>query len=294
VPCIPLAEAGKLTRGPLLLSLKLSDGSTSDLVLARRHLDELRASGAGFDLFLHAYGFTPEARAYARAARRVFAGNAEMAWMLASDDIDAVTLWCPALVDAGGVRAHDLELFSFGMAHKIRLDDYVRLRELLEASGTDYGLTVSTAFHEKASFGAIDRTVDGIARIFGERVTLLGFLSDPAVRHFLRRAHLFVAFFPEGVRANNTSVLAAMAAGRPALTDLDAFSPPWMRHGVNVLDLAHTTPEDLSPATLRLLGERARADAEEHAGWAALADRLAAEAVTAGEEGSEAAAPGTC
>jgi hypothetical protein len=104
VPCIPLAEAGKLTRGPLLLSLKLSDGSTSDLVLARRHLDELRESGAGFDLFLHAYGFTPEARAYARAARRVFAGNAEMAWMLASDDIDAVTLWCPALVDAGGVK----------------------------------------------------------------------------------------------------------------------------------------------------------------------------------------------
>jgi glycosyltransferase involved in cell wall biosynthesis len=127
-----------------------------------------------------------------------------------------------------------------------------------------------------------------------ERVTLLGFLSDPAVRHFLRRAHLFVAFFPEGVRANNTSVLAAMAAGRPALTDLDAFSPPWMRHGVNVLDLARTMPEDLSPATLRLLGERARADAEEQAGWAALAERLAAEAVAAQEGGREAAAPGTC
>jgi hypothetical protein len=278
-PCLPLEEAGKLRRGPLLLSLKLSDNGPADLSTAQHALAELRETGVTYDLFLHAYTSSAEEVAFARSARRVFGGNKEIAARVAADGIDAEALWCPELLDRrGAVNDRALQLFSFGMAHKLRLGEYERLQALLQEADVDYELAVSTAFHEKASFGEIDAMESGFRRLFGDRVTLLGFLSDAALRHFLTRAHAFVAFFPRGVRANNTSVLAAMAAGRVPLTDLDAFSPAWMRHGVNVLDLSSLTAEDLDAQRLLALGHRARRDVALNAGWPALTERLLAEA----------------
>jgi hypothetical protein len=226
-------------------------------------------------VFLHAYSHAPEERLLAIGARRCFAGNGEIARMMLAGGLIAEPLWCPELLDhARPVGDHVLQLFSFGMVHKVRVADYERLRDTLNDAGIDYTLTVSTAFHEKASFGGIDSITQGFTRIFGDRVSLLGFLSDAAVGHFLRRAHAFVAFFPGGVRANNTSVFAAMAAGRVPLTDLDAFSPAWMRHGVNVLDLSSLTAEDLDAQRLLALGHRARRDVALNAGWPALTERL--------------------
>jgi cytidyltransferase-like protein len=274
-PCLPLADPAALARGPLLLSVKLSDDGTRGPAQARSALAVLREHETVFDVFFHAYGSLAEERELARAARNVFAGNAEMARRLAGDGLDGEALWCPELLDhARPVTEHQLQLFSFGMVHKVRLGDYERLRDLLDGAGVDYSLAVSTAFHEKASFGGIDSITEGFSRIFGDRVSLLGFLSDAAVGHFLRRAHAFVAFFPRGVRANNTSVVAAMAAGRVPLTNLDADSPEWMRHGVNCLDIARITADDLEPSSLLALGRQARADAREHASWEALTERL--------------------
>lgn len=274
-PCVPLTESSKLRRGPLLLSVKLSDDGPRAADLARRAHAALTRNGVLYDLFLHAYTSSAEERLLALGARRCFAGNDEIARLMIGDGLLAEPMWCPELLDhARPVGEHPLQLFSFGMVHKVRVDDYERLRDVLEAAGSDYALTVSTAFHEKASFGGIDSIADGFTRIFGDRVSLLGFLSDAAVGHFLRRAHAFVAFFPRGVRANNTSVLAAMTTGRVPLTNLDADSPSWMRHGHNVLDVTRLTAEDIDPVALLRLGRQARADAAEHAGWEALTGRL--------------------
>ncbi len=49
----------------------------------------------------------------------------------------------------------------------------------------------------------------------------LGNLSDVAVYNELRRATFFAAFFDGGVRANNTSVAAAMETGAVVITNLD-------------------------------------------------------------------------
>ncbi|HEY3316912.1 MAG TPA: adenylyltransferase/cytidyltransferase family protein [Coriobacteriia bacterium] len=277
VPCIPLAEAPKLLHGPLLLSVKLSDDGPSAASRTAAALRALEHAGVAFDVFLHAYGSAPEELSLAEAARRRFAGNAEISRRLAADGLPAEPLWCPELLDhARPVGEHVLQLFSFGMAHKVRVGGYERLRDLLEGADVDYSVTVSTAFHEKASFGEIDAIAAGFARIFGDRVSLLGFLSDAAVGHFLRRAHAFVAFFPGGVRSNNTSVLAAMAAGRVPLTNLDADSPQWMCHGTNVLDIARTSAEELRPASLLRLGGQSREDAAANAGWEALVERFVA------------------
>ena len=45
-----------------------------------------------------------------------------------------------------------MKVFTFGMAHKIRVPLYRRLRDLLEATGKSYSVYVSTALHENTSF----------------------------------------------------------------------------------------------------------------------------------------------
>jgi len=39
------------------------------------------------------------------------------------------------------------------------------------------------------------------------------------------------------VRENNTTVLSAMAHGCAVITNLDEYSPPWMKHGESVFDV---------------------------------------------------------
>lgn len=281
VRCLPLAEAAALP-GPLLVSVKFTDAGQGDLAEAEAAVDALIARGTVYDVFWHGYDATPLEQRLLAHARHAYAGNAEIA--AACRPVKPTeSLWCPGLIDAASrIEDAGLRFFSFGMAHKVQLERYRRLREMLEAAGTDYTLMVSTAFHEKASFGEIETIAEGFRGIFGDRVRLLGFLSDAAVNEFLARSDAMVAFFPHGVRANNTSVMAAMAAGRTVLTNLDRFSPQWMRHGRNVLDIEHLSAEDLADDRLAAMGENAATDARSHASWDALAARLSAETAFAG------------
>lgn len=281
VRVVPLADAPSLP-GPLLLSLKLTDAGEGEVAEAEAALEELRRRGTAYDLFWHAYEATPLERRALEGARHAFAGNAEIAAACRAVK-PTEALWCPGLLDAGATLPETgLRLFSFGMAHKVRLDRYGRLRDVLETAGVDYTLMVSTAFHEKASFGEIETVARGFRELFCERARLLGFLSDAAVNDYLARADAMVAFFPHGVRANNTSVLGAMAAGVAVLTNLDRFSPPWMLHGRNVLDVERVSAEDFGASSLAAIGEASAADVAANASWDALASRLSAEDIAAG------------
>jgi hypothetical protein len=58
-----------------------------------------------------------------------------------------------------------------------------------------------------------------------ENVTILGILSDEAVSEELHNADYVLAFFEKGVRANNTTVHAALEHGRRVITNFDEHSP---------------------------------------------------------------------
>lgn len=275
IPCVPLVPEHLPSRGPVLVSIKLADCPEEARAVIHRVISQLRRNRITYDVFLHSFdGSTAECRLIA-GCRQAFAGNAELADSVRSAGERAVALWCPALVDTGGLD-HDaaLSIFSFGMAHKVQASHYTRLHDLLELHCPDYALLVSTAFHEKASFGYIDDLERRFRETFGKKVHLLGFLSDPSVNHFLQRADAFCAFFPAGVRANNTSVLAAMAAGTPVITNMDRYSPQWMRHGETVLDIAQLTAHDLTSASLQRVGRNGMNGAASHAGWEELLERL--------------------
>jgi hypothetical protein len=83
----------------------------------------------------------------------------------------------------------------------------------------------------------------------------------------------FAAFFPKGVRANNTSIHSAMSTGAVVVTNLDQASPSGYRHMETLIDIEACTVLPTETAVLQKIGEKARAHASKF-GWQALAERL--------------------
>ncbi len=274
--CVGLEHASKVRSGPVLFSLKLKDVDVEELKELKNGIEYLKTNSIPFDLFFHSFDGLEIEYELVENCRSIYAGNTEITHALEGMDKNVVTAWCPALITSREViHEAPLNLFSFGMAHKLQIRYYRILKELLDKYNVDYTIWVSTAFHEKANFGDFDSISHQLTDIFGQRIQFLGFLSDSAVNYFLDRTQLFIAFFEKGVRTNNTSVFAAMNRGCAVLTNCDEYSPLWMKHGVNVLDIHRLSPEDIEPPVLENIGRKAKEDAERFASWNKLIELFA-------------------
>ena len=255
-----------------LLSLKMSEFTPDDA----RSLDGwVAAHPGGFELFLHAFdGTSTELRLIADAAR-VYCGNRELSGMVISLRPDAVELFCPGtLLNTQRFQRTELSVFTFGMAHKIRVPLYRELHRLLEATGKSYSVYVSTALHENTSFdGSFVVRFEELQAIFGGRVYFMGYLSDTAVFNYLVDCTFLAAFFEKGLRANNTSVNAAMECGCAVITNLDENSPEGLVHMKNVIDIKECDrlPD---PEQAERIGRAARDIAHADYGWDQLVAQL--------------------
>jgi len=132
-------------------------------------------------------------------------------------------LWCPSLLTPSKPRT--VRLFSFGMAHKLQTQYYTKVRALLEAAGLNYRLRVSVGLHEGTSLDDATKHFDALKEIMGaDKVAILGCLSDDAVAEELQNADTVLAFFEKGLRANNTTVHAALAYGKEVITNHDRLT----------------------------------------------------------------------
>jgi hypothetical protein len=262
------AEAARYRRP--LLSVKLSEFLPEDA----RRLAAARATAPwrdDFALFLHDWTDTALEDDLLREARAVYCGNTEIAAAVTPRRPDALALWCPSTIaESQRFAPTDLSVFSFGMAHKLRGPLYRRLRELLDATGRSYCVYLSAALHADTTFETFGTTLDQLREIFGARLHFVGHLSDVAVHNYLLTTTFFAAFFDRGVRANNTTVHAAMSSGAVVVTNLDAHSPPVFRHGLNLLDIDRCAALPTDPDTLDAIGRRATATAADDFGWDAL------------------------
>jgi hypothetical protein len=219
-----------------LLSLKLSEFSNTDAA----DLDMWSQAHAGqFELFLHAFDGTEIEHRLVKAAARVYCGNQELFATLSPARPDIQELFCPGtILNPARFQDTDLKVFTFGMAHKIRVPLYKRLRDLLDATGKSYSVYVSTALHENTSFdGSFVVRFEELQAIFNGQVYFMGYLSDTAVFNHLMDCTFLAAFFEKGLRANNTTVNAAMECGCSVITNLDEFSPRGLVHMKNVIDI---------------------------------------------------------
>src|SRR4029079_4012215 len=192
---------------------------------------------------------------------------------------DIIELFCPGtLLNSQRFQDTDLKVFTFGMAHKIRVPLYRRLRELLDASGKTYSVYVSTALHENTSFdGSFVVTFEELQSIFKGNVYFMGYLSDTAVFNHLLDSTFLAAFFEKGLRANNTTVNAAMECGCTVITNLDEHSPARLVHMGNVLDI-HQCDRLPGLEESQQIGRAAREVALGQYGWDSLVKQLRAAA----------------
>jgi len=254
-----------------LLSIKLSEFSPEDAA----DLDTWSQAHAGqFELFLHAFDGTAIEHRLVASAGRVYVGNRELSGELVAMRPDVQELFCPGtILNPQRFQRTELSIFTFGMAHKIRVPLYRRLHELLEGTGRSYSVFVSTALHENTSFdGSFVVRFEELQSIFGAHVYFMGYLSDTAVYNHLMDCTYLAAFFEKGLRANNTSVNAAMESGCAVITNLDEHSPAGLEHMRNVIDINRCDRLPGVDDTQRI-GRAAREIARTQYGW----DRLVAE-----------------
>ena len=271
VPVVGLGDAALGRYRRPLLSIKMSEFSSEDAT----DLDTWSVARAGqFELFLHAFDGTPIEQRLVASASRVYCGNSELYRDLRPARPDIQELFCPGtILNPQRFQRTELSVFTFGMAHKIRVPLYRRLRDLLDATGCTYSVYVSTALHENTSFdGSFVVRFEELQSIFNGNVYFMGYLSDTAVYNHLMDCTYLAAFFEKGLRANNTSVNAAMESGCAVITNLDEHSPAGLAHMQNVIDinLCEALP-DLDAA--RRIGTAARHTAHADYGW----DRLVAQ-----------------
>jgi hypothetical protein len=228
----------------------------------------------GYEIFLHAFDGTPLEQRLIAGASRVYIGNRELSAQLAPLRPDAVELFCPGtLLNPQRFQRTELSVFTFGMAHKIRVPLYRRLHDLLEATGQSYSVYVSTALHENTSFdGSFVVRFEELQAIFSN-IYFMGYLSDTAVFNHLVDCTFLAAFFEKGLRANNTSVNAAMECGCAVITNLDEHSPRGLVHMKNVIDInaCDRLPGDEQAAAI---GRAAREIAHADYGWDQLVAQL--------------------
>jgi hypothetical protein len=272
-----------------LLSIKLSEFTPSDAA----DLDLWSSAHAGrYELFLHAFdGTEVETRLIALAAR-VYCGNRELHRELAPSRPDIRELFCPGtILNPQRFERTELSVFTFGMAHKIRVPLYRRLRDLLDATGQSYSVYVSTALHENTSFdGSFVVRFEELQSIFNGQVYFMGYLSDTAVYNHLMDCTFLAAFFERGLRANNTTVNAAMECACAVITNLDEHSPAGLVHMKNVVDINRCERLPDGEQTRRI-GRAAREIAQRDYGWAHLVAQLRSVTTTPARTTRKAATP---
>ena len=266
-------ETGRYHRP--LLSLKISEFRPDDIGAVRRLL-EVAAWRDTFSLFLHDWTDTGVERAMLRRADIVYCGNTELVAAVRGVRDDAVEAWCPSTVlGPQCFEPAELSVFSFGMAHKVRTSFYQKLGTLLERTGRSYCVYLSTALHEDTTLdGSFTSAFEELRDIFGAKIYFLGYLSDTAVYNYLLDTTFFAAFFDRGVRANNTTVNAAMSCGSVVITNLDEYSPRSFVHLDTVIDITRAATLPTDPTELAAIAARATATATGANGWEALIETM--------------------
>jgi hypothetical protein len=232
---LSLAAASTSRSGKFLLSIKLQEIDDAGKVNLEKILSN---SSLMFDVFLHASEDSDLEDRLLKRAQKVFAASAEIGEEIKSRRPDVVNLFAPGAPISAVSKQTEISLLTFGMAHKISATGYRKLAKILATSNRSFQLEVSSALHEGTSFDENFFSVaDEISQAFGGNVVFLGFLADQEVSRRLQETTALVAFFPNGVRENNTTVMSAMAHGCAVITNLDSQSPNWMTHSHNIFDI---------------------------------------------------------
>jgi glycosyltransferase involved in cell wall biosynthesis len=239
VPLVTLSDFLSKPISGALLSIKCEEiGEENSRELSRF----LVSSSEKFDVYLHGLDDSEAEQIVIAQAARIFTATMEIADAIRNSRNDVQSTFAPGANPSPVMKQVDCTLLTFGMAHKIRVAGYRKLGEILHGDSRTFRIEISTALHEGTTFSEDFFTVGKeIREVFDGNVSFLGFLADEEVSNRMRAADALVAFFPHGVRENNTTVLSAMSHGCAVITNIDKYSPSWMIHGSSIFDIDKMT-----------------------------------------------------
>ena len=261
------------TRKPedkILLSISLKEFSELD----KRDLHELvqqTQKQIDFDLLLHSLDESDLEKILIIKSNQVFSLNEEISHKLHELGISSSTLFTPSLfkadMSANEIEENTFKLITFGMAHKIELDLIENLIRNVKESGLNPKIYLSTALHVgEQPLDNLNRTIQEIEERLKIEINFLGFLSDAALSKSIQESDALFRFFNPAVRANSTSIMAGMSLGIPTFTNIDNFSPKWLKHNHNFFDISKLNGK-LSEELLLKVGNNGKIDYESNASW---------------------------
>lgn len=180
-----------------------------------------------YALFLHDAPMTDEDWRVVVRATQIYAANQVIARSVATRRPDVITAFCPSTVQGDPSRG-SYRVLTFGMSNKVTWQTgrhYEALREQLGREHPDYTIELSLAVHEGSPEETHAESIWELRRIFGERLRVLGFLSDDALAKELCDCDAVALFYAPALRANNTTYFAAVEAGKTIYTNRDEDSP---------------------------------------------------------------------
>jgi hypothetical protein len=257
IPMLSFTELGNDTYNFPLISIKESEMLKEDVVGFYSTIERAKIR---YSIVLHHFEGSETEIKFLKGAEEVMALNAQMASEILPFRADVITGFTVAtpLPKTSITSSIEIKMITFGMAHKIQSSGYIKIANLLNNSGRTSVLEISSALHEGTEFDDRFFNVgEEISEIFDGRVEFLGFLADYEVARRVKAADVMLAFFPNGARENNNSVLSAMWLGTPVITNLDSWSPSWLRHGETVFDISRLD-EFPSKEKLKEVGEYGR------------------------------------
>lgn len=269
IPLYSFNEITKIKKNThVLLSISLENINAELETQTWRFLTLAQEQKIDFSIFFHCFLDTPLEHMLISRAKKIYAGNREIAEYIRPYFSAVKTLWAPSLVDyEKNGKKHEINILSFGMAFKIQPNYHKILAEKLAKYNVDYIVRFSTGFHERASFGDYDSIVSDLEEIYGNKSHFYGFLSDDAIDYFLKISDLYVNFYSKGTRGNNTTLYASLERGKPVLTNFDHYSPKWLRHGINILDISKLSKKNLRKDALKKIGTQGRSDMMKNSTW---------------------------
>ena len=131
----------------------------------------------------------------------------------------------PDMLQYTGMWPKSTELAATTFGFNLTNRQGEKLKALLDATGQDYTVCVSTAVHEGSPWEEVGEAGEKLRAIFGDQLRMLGYLADDALAKELHQCSAAAMFFDPALRANNTTFWAAMDAGAIVITNLDANSP---------------------------------------------------------------------
>ena len=242
-----------------LLSLKVEELNLDSIHALEFYFAQQRVAGVIF----HGWGGTKLELLIAQNSDFIFTLNGYV-----SREIEAATGKKVCFLSTPGSflgmnQPHQIEkrllILTFGMVHKLKAQRYEQLWSILEGDFRNPLLLFSTAVHTgEDNIDSVWSLEKEISKCYEGPFEFLGVLSDATLYRYLSQVHIVVAFFDTGVRDNNSSAIAAMQAGKLLVTNSDSYSPKWMKHGVNFLDINRIKSIPTSEVVMRIAKQAAK------------------------------------